>query len=291
MGFRDEFYPQTVAAMIQRNGEAAPDALGNRLPITKAVETIAILGTLSPHIVRILEQFQQRMDAPKIGAMRETYVTAAGFMNLADAPAPISAPGEIEPMFGGDIVANDRKWRDAFNLVTWKEYLAGFPKPGKPYARTPVSRLGQGYWVPWMPAVRVESWAETDLYTFLCQMVGEWQMAVDAGAAGIRAQANANNPMSSANNAAFWSTIRRLTASMDVIDENPPRDFFDRVKGAVKQSVNDSLDKTAEFAGEAAAVLAEKTGEIAGKFTQGFFAEAGITAIVVAGLAIYLFIS
>lgn len=266
MGFRDEYYPQTVALMIQRYGESAPDSSGNRLPITTPIQTLGVLGSLAPHVIRILESFQSRqgVSAEVRGALPERFVDGSGF---ADYTA-----GQL-----GEVITS---------LLPWKDYVAGIPKPGYPPARTTLARTGQ-YFVPWLPSGFVGSWQETDLQTFLRQMMFDWQAAVDASAEGIRSQANTNDPMTPINNATFWAAIRRLTSTMDVIDENPPRDFFDRVKGAVSTA----LDQSAQFAGEAAAGLSQKAGEIAGNFGKGFFAEAGILSLVVAGIAVYIFVA
>lgn len=265
MGFRDQYYPQTVAVLITRNGESAPDPSGNRMPITSAVDTLGVLGTLAPQVIRILENFQNRTGSidDVRGAANERYVDQDGFFT-PDAAELSTALSDVLP---------------------WKDYVAGYPRDDNAAARTTLSHAGT-YYVPWLPPRAFSAFSETDLQVFLRSMMTDWQHCVDASAAGIRASANTSQPMPAVNIQIFWAAVRRLCTTMDVIDTNPPLDFFERVKGAVSTA----LDQSAEFAGKAAAGLAEKTGEIVGNFGKGFFDQAGILSLAVAGIAVFLFV-
>lgn len=281
MGYRDQFYPQTVAALIQRFGESAPDASGNRLPITTATQTIAILGTLSPHVVRVLREYNERVtdgDGP-FGAMPVGLVDSEGFLR--------SDPQEFEIGGGGGPfgLSGVKVTTVANQVISWEDYVAGYPDLNtRPSNRAPLGQLG--FRTVWMPDVVFESFAETDILAQLRQMMADWQHAVDASADAIRSNVDVSASMGKTQNATFWAAIRRLCTTMDIVDENPPLAMFERVK----QAVNSSIDQTAEWTGKAAADLATKVGETAGNLGKGFFAEAGITAIVVAGIAVYMFI-
>lgn len=265
MGFREQFYPQTVGSMIQRYGEAKPDSNGNRLPITSGIASIGIIGALAPHVVRVLDDLQGQGSVP-------TAIRGAVFADY------VNPDGTIKDLSMWTLLFNDASVR-----MSHKDFLAGVPDPVNPWKRGHL--WGGGFYTIWIPS-EVFGTEETARLNFARQMIREWQRAVDASAAGIRQSPNANDSFPPEYNAAFWLAVRQLCSSMDVLDENPPQDYFDKVKA----SVNYSIDQTATWAGKAAADVAGKVGEIAGNVAGGFFKEAGVTAIAVAGIALYLFV-
>lgn len=263
MGWRDTWYPYAVAAMIQLRGESAPDAFGNRLPVTRALDTIAIMGQVSAPLVRAIEKFMTGENGLPSKAIAAKHVDSDGTFIL---DSPLGAATAI---------------RDGISIA---DYVAGYGAPNAAHLRSVEPEPDATRYTIWL----VDGLSNEDgLLGFCRQALADWQATVNASSAAIVANAlNLETPMSKVDNAAFWGALRRLCTDLDVIAENPPERTLDKMKGAL----SDALDKSAEFAGQSAAKLSQKAGEIAGNFGKGFFETAGVTSLVVAGIAVWLFI-
>ncbi len=263
MGWRDNWYPHAVAAMIQLRGEAAPDAQGNRLPITRALDTIAIMGQVSPPLVRAIEKFMAGENGLPSKAINAENVDSDGTIT---ADSPVAYANAIR------------------NGISIADYVAGYGDARSAHLRSTSPDAGATRYTIWL----VDSISMEDgLLGFCRQAMADWQAVVNASSAAIVANAmNVEGGMSSSDNATFWAALRRLCTDLDVIAENPPERTLDKMKGAI----SDALDKSAEFAGQSAAKLSQKAGEIAGNFGKGFFETAGVTSLVVAGIAVWLFV-
>lgn len=250
-----------IAALIQLRGEGARDAVGNRLPLISALDTIPILGRYAPMLQDCIGQLQDHHGAPR-GAIDVQYVGDDGLVDGGFAAASAIA-----------------------NRIKLVDYLAGYGADGRAHERRLSLTATKAY--TFYVGELFSNMAETGLVSFHRQAIADWQRGINASASAIRHNAmNLTAPMAAVDNAAFWAAIRSLASSLSVIKANPPEDVFDRIKGAT----SDALDKTGTFIGESAAKLAEKAGEIAGHTAQGFFAEAGIASMLVAGLAVYMVI-
>lgn len=248
-----------IAALIQIRGEAAPSPQGHRLPSITALDTIAILGRYAPALKRSIEGLQLHHDAP------------AGAIDVRS----VNQDGTLD---GGLLAASD-----VANRITLDKYLAGYGVQPLPYNRRtlgPSSGTQYTFYIGDLLGT-----GETALVSAHREAVREWQRAIDASSSAIIANASdMTRRIGTTDNVAFWSAIRGLAASLAAIAANPPEDVFSRVKEATSKA----LDDTAQFVGKSAAQVAGKVGEIAGEAAQGFFAEAGLTAMLVASLAVYM---
>lgn len=251
-----------IAALIQIRGEAARDPVGHRLPMITPLDTIAVLGRFSPMLATAIGGLQDHHGAPR-GAIDVAHVDGDGLL--------------IGGLAAASAVAN---------RISITDYLSGYGVPGRAYERkkAPTASTRYTFYVgEFLPNV-----AETFLVVAHRQAVAEWQRGIDASVAALRnSPTDITRTIQPADNAAFWTAIRQLASSLDAIHANPPEDVFSRIKGAT----SDALDKTGHFVGEAAATISNKVGEIAGQAAEGFFSKAGLTSMVVAGLAVYMVVS
>jgi hypothetical protein len=84
----------------------------------------------------------------------------------------------------------------------------------------------------------------------------------------------------------FLAALRSVCADLDVLAENPPMTTADKIKGAALSA----LHETEQWAGRTAADLSAEVGKLAGNVASGFFSQAGLLSLTVAGLAVYLFV-
>lgn len=252
----------TIAALIQIRGEGARDANGNRLPLITPLDTIAVLGRFSQPIIGAIGRIQDHHDAPR-GAIDAQYV---------DSDNVVTGAGVSEL----SAIAN---------RISLVDYVAGYGDPYQPHKRRKEKSDSTQYTFFIGDFLGT---AETNITATLREVMRDWQRAIDASSAAIIHKATNLNtqPIDATDNAAFWSAIRSLAAWLAALDENPPEDIFDRIKGATQEA----LDKTGQFAGKAAAELANQTGKLAGNVAEGFFSQASAVSFLVAGLAVYLVI-
>ena len=101
--------------------------------------------------------------------------------------------------------------------------------------------------------------------------------------------------MSAVETVEFWKSYYNLILALEVMIETPRASAWDRVKGAAAfaaiksgEALQDATEAAAELAGRAAAEIAETAGKAAGAAAKGFFDQAGMTAILAVGVAIYI---
>lgn len=261
-----------TAALIQIRGEAARDSRGNRLPMITPLDTIAVLARYSPMLVGSITNLQAH-EGVEVGAINIRSVTADGRLLAAGIGGGIVTGSStvIERMVNGDVKGR----------ITIQKYLAGYGNPSLPYQRRPdkTSDLHTFYGRP------NEMLSETALISAHREAVRDWQRGIDASVAALLASPlDLTKPLRPDDNAAFWSAIRGLSASLDAIGANPPEEVFDRIKGATSAALNEA----GRVAGEGAAKLADQVGQIAGHAAEGFLTTASALSLIVAGLAVYL---
>lgn len=257
MGFRDTWYPNTVGAMIRLRGEARPDVRGNRLPITGMIETIPILGLLSGPLIDAIKNFQESQDATP-GALPIDLVNQDGTIK---ASAVLLA---------------------ASQLISVEKYVAGYGDPAQPHARQVDKDLDSAYYTFY---IQDSLAAAVDHVMAFRDALRSWQRAVDVSSAAIVTRPfDLTGSLVSEDNATFWLSVRELCVTLDAIAAVPPPvvDYT--------EAIAEALHKTEEFVGKTAAQIAGEVGKGAGLVAKGFFAEAGLTSLFVAGIAVYLFV-
>ncbi len=269
MSWRDDWYASQLRAQREIRGDGirgTGSTGGATLPAMFAIDTIAVLGQMSGAIVQAIESYQETQGAPP-SAM---WIGTQGL----DHRTGIFDGGSMGAIIGS-------------RTISIPDYVAGYaPSKTQGHLRSPTSPLGlrpdgatdlHTVWVPDGPSV------EDGILSFIRGMLTNWQRVVDISAAIIRA--NALNLMTTIEpNSAdvFWGCVARLAIDLDVLGENPPESTYDKVRKAAR----DALDKSADAAGRGAAILAENVGRTAGNVGKGFFEEAGVTSLIVAGVAV-----
>jgi hypothetical protein len=265
MGWIDEWYPETISALVEKRGQGGDDTRGVAMPLLMPLDTLALLGLLSGPISQAIHSFQN---------------TAVG--ELGDRVV-LSSRLDDNGMIAGSVTALIAH----MDGVKIADYVAGQPVLGVgPAWKRTITPFGPSY-EPWM----IESTFggdETDLIMQVRALMTAWQAAVNAAVFAINAAGAdiASRPMSTAHAAEFLRGVRQCAVVLDILAENPPTSGSEKIKGAALAALN----RTETFIGETAANLATKVGELAGNVGSGFFSEAGITALIVAGIAVYLFI-
>lgn len=250
------WYPFATQALRNLRGEGRAGADGVTMPLLHASDGISVLGQLSPGIVNAVSRFSTQMRTPIV---RSDAVDSDGTLVI------------------------DQTNIGSLQSISAKEYVAGIGYPGQPYMRAPTA--GADLYEPAILHNAITG-DENQLLSFVRQLMGDWQRAVDAAAVMLSLAATSDDIADSGAVSVFLSSVRALCSDLDVLNENPPLTTADKIKGATL----DALHTTEKFAGEAAANIAQEAGTLAGNVAEGFFAKAGVTSLVVAGLAVYLFI-
>jgi hypothetical protein len=266
MGWRDKWYLGMMAAMRSLRGDGQVGTDGIRMPLLQASDGIAILGQISPAVVRVLKRQSENNGKLSGLAMRSDLLTPSGILNLSE--------------LGIGDIADAATPSGSIPIV---DYVAGWGASGSAYKRSPVVN---GPTFEMFQARDGIVGNDTAIIGFQRTMMASWQRGVDAAAAALSLVPDVRNPMDVGVAIAFFSAVRSLCADLDVLQDNPPPDRWEQIVGATRSAV----DATEEFAGKAAANIAQEIGHASGLVAKGFFAEAGITSLMVAGIAVWLFL-
>jgi hypothetical protein len=267
MAWADEWYPNQRAALIELRGQGPLGYDGSPLPALSALDSIAMVTMVTGPLISALENYTRAENGEGTGAVarRAEDLDADGHVKRSLIDVGVSLLG-----LGGSPAY------DATRQIGAANYLAGVPTDGRPSLRT---YGGDAY----------ELWAsgEDQLLSFVRDAVAKWQRITNASAAALMTNAaDISQPMAGDELRELWSAVSSLCAAMDVLQENPPASTWDRIKGSAEYA----LDQSTKFVGESAATIAQKVGETAGNLAEGFFEKAGLLAIVVAGIALYLYV-
>lgn len=261
------WFDGAMAAIEDLRGEgviATGGALkGRRLPRTSPIDSIAILTQVVPGVIAAVTRGSSDGQAYPSGIVGADGVIDTGKL-LDDVRAPITA----------------------------KAYVGGYGDPAAPYKRATTGTIFAGRVIQfgrtYEPALAGEflGGEETNLLAALREAMRAWQQAVDASAALVfLGGADLAKPFADAET--FWRAVRQVCVAVDVLDENPPQDRFDRIKEAVGSATKDTANQVASAAGELAAGAANLAGETAGSFFDAFIANGSILAFLVAGIVVY----
>jgi hypothetical protein len=268
MSFREVWYPRALAALISLRGEGGVALTGERLPLTSAIDTLAILAQFPGPLAQSIERFQ--------ASQAEGFV--AGGAPMADralSASWLNADGTMRDFGVHEIM----KGIDSVSLL---EYLAGYPAFGAPWLRRPSTSTG--FYSMWIPS---DGGSEVHILSLYRAAVKQWSVAVQSSTDMLTDYgADITASMANWRNQEFWGAIRKLCNEMDNINANPPLPNAQKITEAVKVA----LDRAGDVAGQGAAHIAETVGRTAGSAAQGFLDTANITAVVVAGIAIFLMV-
>lgn len=265
---------ECLSALVAINGEGSigvgGSVSGRRLPRTSAIDALTVLAKLSPGLVGAVSKISMDGRAWRVG------VADGDGIARADTIAVLALRSD-----GG---------------LDAKAYVAGYAHPLVPYQRSKAAATAQGVvllntsplYEPVLAAFALGG-EDTALLSALRQSMHDWQRAVAAATALALAVPGDLSAMQTGPGVeSFWRAVLPLTSGMDVIAEQPITDRFEVLKGALGAGTKASAEFVATNAGELAAYTAELAGETAGTFADAFFSNAGLTAMIVAGLAVYM---
>jgi hypothetical protein len=248
-----DWYPGVVTAMRGLRGDGATGTDGNVMPLFQASDGIPVLGQISPGLVSAVRGYLKQDRVP-----RSDIVSADNIADILSGIADASTDGT--------------------SSISVAEYVSGVGYPGAAWRRS--NSIGGELYEPFSVGF------EYDLLTFVRQAMSDWQRAVDSAAIMLSNAVNASDIADQEASATFLSALRALCTDLDILRENPPMSTLDKLKGATRAAV----DSVEDFAGKSAAQASEEVGRLAGNVSSGFFSQAGITSLVVAGIAVYLFV-
>ncbi len=275
-----EFTLRMRSALIEVAPPVGADASGRPLPAIATKHTLGVLAKYVGGISDGLSQVTEREEA-------------------AVSSLQMDADGVISGAFGGVL---------SLRTIPNAKYIGGIADTFEPWRRLPLDRaIDQGGAPsPTIPLLRAGSFEpglsknvlkaeETALLAETRSLMRNWQQAVNAASASFATQRDLSARMSTNDLLAFWSGIDRISSSLDAIQANPPLTGFEAVKQATRDAivasgkvVEEAAKDGAKIAGQVAAEAGDVAGEAAGKFLGGFFNQATILSVAVAGGAIYL---
>lgn len=247
-------YKELRASWVAARGAVGQSkATGAQLPRMIAGDALILIATFTAPILRFHELRAQRSNGVVIW---EPYAAVSGYTVDLD----ITIEGYLKNGVAKDGEARLRK-------MSIKEPVSGM--------RTDV------YVRPVMPPSLVEAQKQT---------MASWQAAVDAASAMLKVPP-VTRALTKNDVEALWSNIYRLCVALDVTGEIPVKSDWEHATDALKhagENLQTGLEVAADVAGRAAAEVAETAGRVAGGAAHGFFAQAGLTALIVTAGAVYI---
>lgn len=193
-------------------------------------------------------------------------------------------------VLGGGAITPERQYdpyADAISLRIWLE--KGRRVKGRPLTRT-IERTG-GIRVPYTLWGRDhEGDAEA------AHLISKWNAVLDQVAIQLAIPVTQRRSMlSDAEVIAFWKHLWLLVAGIETVVQYPHPSTRERILGGIKHAalvtvdfVEDATVAAADVAGRAAAHVATTAGRAAGSAVEGFFDEAGVTAIITVAIAAFI---
>lgn len=268
------WYPQTMQAIASIGGWGSDDGVGNQMPQMSSLDTIAVLGLITPNVVKAIDDYNTQYNGrpPSLAAVQSSAVDSNGLITIV---------GSDDKYVDSKMYIGFSPDSAEYGLVSetaWER----FPDPSAPD--------WQGYQVYSVATVLYPTKSDeaAQVLIFVRQMIADYQSCVRASASAISANAadtTAACPVEDLST--FLTAIRKLCLDLDVLHSNPPiNDFL----GALRYA----LGKTSEFIGKAAADVAAEVGKeagiVGGGLTEGFLANAGVLSIIVVGIVVHLFL-
>lgn len=260
--WRSTWYPGIVNAMRGIRGDGDMGIDGVPMPLLLASDGIPMLSQLAPGIIAALKRLSRENKNPGMVAR----------VDLLDSDYLLSGESAIDGALSGENGEGQLQ-------VPIEAYVSGLGQPGAAWLRS-VSRGGSVY----APYLNDSFWGteEYELMSFARQAMTPWQAAIDAAALMLSNAAMASDMADEDATRVLLDSVRKVCTQLDILSENPPASNWDKLKGAARAAITE----TEQFAGKAAAQLSEEVGKAAGNVASGFFDQAGITSLIVAGLAV-----
>lgn len=294
-----DWIPAAREALNALRGSNVEDANGLSVPALSVVDSTAVLAKLTGNVLMQLDRLRDGSNGP---AALSTLVDSEGVTHW-----PYAGPMGSSPLNSGDGYVEADKL-----FLSGREYLAAYPPPpnddgtmaAQPWFRsrhdyrtaTAVdSSVAAAAWADALAGNLVE--ATVGIYTVYSpekhdesgqlfehhELVAAYQRACDAIGAGALTRPDMAQPMANDTMLAFWSALIQVAASLDTLQDVPPRP-------PTRQVLVEAMDTAAQFIGDAVATAANAAGEVIHQTAKGFFEGLGVygVAAIVGVLAIYL---
>ncbi len=273
MGWSDTWYPAALQALgsLRPNGPTSTST-GQALPGLSAIDTIGVIGQVTPGVVSSINTFSARVNG--------------GSALPIIASANLDSEGILDSSTITDVLADN----GGFSYRTAVQYLAMWPGYDAVH-RAEVDPSGdmvvdQGL-ASVSPTFEPYGATEPAILAFLRQAIIDWQRLVNASATALSVHAaDTTTTMDAQECTEFFDALGALCSDFDALQENPPVDMASALKGALAAS----LAATANFVGQSTAAIANTVGKTAGGVASGLISGIGITGIAVVGIALYLFV-
>jgi hypothetical protein len=288
VGQWSDWCAKAIDAIREIRGGGPVDEFGRELPNSPPSDAIAILGKISPALLAAVKalSFPAGMPQPSEFVDDDT-----GRTQILD--FDVGLDGEtVKP--------------DGSSGITAEKYLAATARAGRAWDRAPDLALAA-----WASGIEDDARINADDLTVAASIdgkvrfytpgtnadykapnlhalrsaIGTYQRALVASAHWLAGWAPGAR-LDTASSSLFWSAMTSLCSYLDVLAESPPPSLGSQVKGAIK----DSLDESATAAGELVADAADLVGRTGGKVASGFFNEASFTSLLVVGIGVFLYL-
>lgn len=293
-----DWLPAAREVLNALRGQSVEDANGLWIPSLSVLDSTAVLAQMTRGILGQLDRLRYGDSGP---AALSSHVDSEGALRVRGSANELG-------QWDGSYVQPDK------TFLSGREYLAAFPPPpsssdgspaGKPWFR---SRHDYRTVTAIDPSVAAAAWADAlagnlveasvGVYVVYTpdyhddtsgqlsehhELIAAYQRGCDAIAAGALSGPDMSQPMPGDALLAFWSALSQVAASLDTLQDVPPRP-------ATMQVLSDALDTAAQYVGDAVATAANTAGQVIGQTAKGFLSGLGLygVAAIVGVLAIYL---
>lgn len=263
---------------------------GVTLPNLSAVDTIAMLGVVTPALVSAIGKFVLNVEdaQPSRTAIQSQYVDSEGVLNQ-DSVTAAEAQNAVRP----EDIANSP---DPSEAATESPVVGGLSMyvDAKTYLQAqPSDLLGNAVaWERFVDPINSYTVWQTGrnapYFQMLRQAIADYQIMVNAVTAALQQNAsNTTAPAGADNLSELFRGLRALDSDMDSLNEPP-------ALGSISEALRYALAQTSEWVGKAAAEVANEVGKNAGiigaNLTGGFLENAGFLSFVVVGLVFHLYL-
>lgn len=259
-----DIYAKTVAELKLKNG-----SYDEKTPKLHSWDMVAFLGLYTSNVVQAVERASEAI-------VRSDYADSDGLL------APQFRPFDID------------------TTTTASDYVSKFVGTQSAWKRTPTQLTDQQKWFAQTLGIKVLTYEPVRYPTVIAstqleqidqvrQMMDDRESALDASAhaLGLYQLGFASKDLC----VSFLAGMRRLGTDLDVLAENPPVSLSEEVAGALdaaKKKSEAALQSIGNAAGKAAAEIGNLAGNVAGAAASGFFDQATLLTLAVAGVAAYV---
>lgn len=253
-----QWYLGVRDGLVEARGVLGKSSTGNDLPKLTGTDALCLIGIITGPLAKTI-----KLVSAQGVCWQADFVGTGGEITTWDMANGSAGSISAEAYLGNTTPDPSRPWRRKLMGATGPENVGHLFEPARP--------------------------TQLDLIGGVREAIIPWQELVDGVSDSLQSRANSLIvPLSLAQVNAHMSAFYRCALSISASADYPPQD--ERV--LAKEAAKHALDVVAHDLGQAAADAGTAAGEVIGKtaggFATGFFENAGLTALVVGGTAVYL---